>query len=274
MQIPGIRIRYINYAGYEIVLPNGKEIVLDTSVDYTNRSAFTEEDYRAADYIILSHTHYDHTQNLGYLAKKFGSKVFIGQMSLLAEMRHSDINLDQVYPVAPGDFFELEDFRLDVFRGKHTPLNDPNNTANRVTPPTPYFPESHLASDVWGSIEYMDYLITTKENLRIFITAGGAYETFFTNAIETAREQRPNIVFRQTTSKYTPEEFARTMAGMHPQLVLPLHQDGLAKKGVMTIQEYVDRANAEFERMGVGTRMFNPEQHRWYTIGMGIEAAE
>lgn len=272
MKINGCKLRWINYACYEIVLPNGKVIVIDPCIDYEKKAAFTADDFTGADYIILSHTHYDHTMELGYLEKKFHSKVFVGSMSAYAVADFFDINLDRLYPVMPNEKFEMEDFTLEVFRSKHTFTNSEDHVlSTKKEGLSPYFPKAHKQCDLYGSIEYMDYLITTKENLRIFISGGGPHKFFFTDIEETIKKKAPNIVIRQSSSKYTPEEFGRTMDSFHPQLVLPLHQDGIERKTTMTIQEYIDRANMELERIHSSCRIVNPPQYKWLTISMQVD---
>ena len=80
MYIQGLKIRYINYACYEIVLPNGKVLVVDPCIELGYKIPgvierepldFKHDDFTGADYILLSHTHADHTMEVGYLAKKF-----------------------------------------------------------------------------------------------------------------------------------------------------------------------------------------------------------
>lgn len=273
MNTSPIKIRYINYACYEIILPNGKEIVIDPCVDYTDKTiAFTRDDFKGADYILLSHTHYDHDKDLPYLAKKFNSKVFVGAMSAMSELRYSDIIFDNIYPVYPGEVYELPDFTLEVFRGKHTFLGSENYMSNREGKKlNDYFPENHNASDVLGGIEYMDYLITTKENTRIFINGGGPNWMFHNNIFTSMKQKSPNIVFRQSSSKYTPEQFAQTVNEFHPQLVFPLHQDGVARKTNFTINEYTQRVNAELERIGSSTRMINPTPFKWVNVYFTVE---
>ncbi|MBR0138206.1 MAG: MBL fold metallo-hydrolase [Erysipelotrichaceae bacterium] len=274
MKTKGIRIRYVNYACYEIVLPNGKVIVVDPSIDYTNKTTeFTRDDFTGADYILLSHTHYDHDSDLPYLAEKFDSKVFVGAMSCYGELQYSDIPFDNIYPVYPGEVYEMQDFTLEVFRGKHTFLGK-QNRMSLIEPKeslNDYFPKNHKQSDIFGGIEYMDYMITTKENTRIFINGGGPNWMFYNNIFTTMKEKSPNIVFRQSSSKYTPEVFAQTVDQFHAQLVFPLHQDGVARKTDFTIKEYVERANAEFDRIGSNTRMINPVPFKWYTISFCVE---
>lgn len=272
MIIPSLKFRYINYACYEIVLPSGAVIVIDPCINYKcSEEKFSRDDFSGADYILLSHTHYDHTMDLEYLANKYNSKVFIGQMSLMAELEFDDINLDNVYPVSPGEEFDMQDFRLKVFRSKHTFMNNPDNVVRkRKESQSPYFPKEHNNADIWGSIEYMDYLITTNENIRIFINGGGPNKFFYNNIFKIMDEVRPNIVMRQSSSKYTPEEYADVVSRFHPQLVLPLHQDGIERKTTMTVQDYVDRANKEFEKIGSCSRMLNPERFKWYSVSMNV----
>ena len=263
-----IKIRYVNYACYEIVLPNGKVIVIDPCIDFTgNKKEFTVDDFSGADYILLSHTHFDHDMDLPYLAKKFDSKVFVGAMSTISELRYSDIPFDNIYPVYPNEKYELQDFTLEVFRGKHTFLGKDNRMSLREGKKlNEYFPENHNSSDVMGGIEYMDYMITTKENTRIFINGGGPNWMFYNNIFTTMKEKAPNIVFRQSSSKYTPEEFARTVDKFNAQLVFPLHQDGVARKTSFTIKEYTERVNEEFKRIGSSCLMVNPTPYKWVNV--------
>lgn len=273
LTIKGIQVRYINYACYEIVLPNGKEIVIDPCIGFEGENVnFKREDYRGADYILLSHTHYDHTMDVGYLAKRFQSKVIVGALSCSSLMEFYDINFDQIYPVYPREKFEFEDFTLEVFRGKHTFMkNEHNYMKERLVHPWTEFPEDHKMADIYGSFEYIDYLITTKENIRIFINGGGPTSFYYSNIFQTMKDHAPNIVFRQLTSKYTPEECAKIATQFHCQLLLPLHQDGIERKTDMTCQEYVDQTNRELENLGSVTRILNPIAFEWYQITTNVE---
>lgn len=281
MFINGLKFRYVNYACYEIVLPNGKVIVVDPCIDMGPMPGekehlapdFKKEEFTGADYIILSHTHADHTLEVGYLAKKYNSKIIVGAMSALSLAEAYDLNTDQVYPCFPNEKFIMEDFTIEVFRGKHTFNRRGPTLGERLKNPASFekTPAEQLAS-IYGSMEYCDFMITTKENVRIFICGGQPQRFYFTNADEIVKEKAPNIVIRQSSSKYTPEEFGRHMDQFGPQLVLPLHQDGLARSpiGDLTPQGWFDKANAELERIGSQTRILNPVPARWYTVGMSI----
>lgn len=284
MYIKGLKFRYINYACYEIVLPNGKVIVVDPCIvmktpmpgeTECRKIDFKREDFTGADYIILSHTHPDHTLEVGYLAEKYQSKVIVGAMSSYALAEAYDINMDQVYPCFPNEKFEMEDFTIEVFRGKHTFTRKKSTIGDRLQhrQMEEYSEAAHLAS-IWGSMEYCDYVITTKENLRIFICGGQPQWFYFTNVDEIVKTKAPNIVLRQSSSKYTPEEFGRHMDHFGPQLVMPLHQDGIERASGMKKEEYFGRANQELERIGSQTRILDPVPLKWYSIGMSIEMEE
>ncbi len=282
MKINGLRFRYVNYACYEVILPNGKVIVVDPCIDMGDKLpqeyrrkdvSFKNSDFTGADYIIISHTHEDHTLEVGYLAKKYKSKIIVGAMSALSFAEAYDLNTDQVYPCFPNEYFIFEDFKIEVFRGKHTFNRAGQTIGQRINNPMHERENEYerLAS-IYGSIEYCDYLITTNENVRIFICGGQPQWFYFTNVDDIVREKAPNIVIRQSSSKYTPEEFGRHMGFFGPQLVLPLHQDGLTRSPIdCTVDEWFERANSELKRINSSTRILNPEPFRWYTVYMGVQ---
>lgn len=271
-----LKLRWINYAGYELVLPNGKVIVIDPCINYEKKERFTEDDYTGADYIILSHTHYDHTMDLGYLSKKFQSKVIVGQMSAKALAEYYEIDLDRIYPVLPMEEYEFEDFTLNIFRSKHTFFNreDNHNTIGHIKKAgrlAAEFPEKHMNCDINGGVEYLDYLITTKENYRIFIAGGSPHKYTYTNIYHTMKQYAPNLVFRQTSSKYTPEEFGELISDFGASIAFPLHQDGIARKMDISIQQYIDRANNRLKELGKSAVIINPEQFEWYEIETAVK---
>ncbi len=280
MYIQGLKIRYINYACYEIILPNGKVIVVDPCIDMGHKMPgdverkpldFKSDDFTGADYILISHTHGDHTMEVGHLAKKFNSKIIVGALSALSLAEEYDLNTDQIYPCFPNEKFVMEDITVEVFRGKHTFNRKAPTIGERLSQPMVHeVSKAAQMAGIYGSMEYCDYLITTKENVRLFICGGQPQWFYFTNVDEIVKAKSPNIVIRQSSSKYTPEEYGRHMDQFGPQLVLPLHQDGIERSIGMSKEEYFGRANQELERIGSQTRILDPEPLKWYNIGMSV----
>ena len=67
MKSTSLKIRAFNVGGaFEIKLPNGKIVLIDpffTSNQF--EGGFTREDVTGADYILLTHSHYDHDIDVG-----------------------------------------------------------------------------------------------------------------------------------------------------------------------------------------------------------------
>ena len=270
MKTESLRLCWINYACYEIILPNGKKIVIDPCIDYSKKVEFTADDFGKVDYIILSHSHYDHTMEIANILKNGKAKLIAGEMSMYSLCRFFDVDFDLLFPVSANESYEYDDFCLDVYRGKHTLMNNDHNTmATRNWPDI--FPEGHRECDIYGSMEYMNYLITTNENIRILNWGGPKENFYFNNIFDIAKKMRPNIIIKQLSTKYTPEEFAETIARLKAQIVLPLHQDGVDRKGQITSEEYIHRANEHLEKLNSKTRIINPKRYEWLSIYTGAE---
>ncbi len=272
MKIPSLSLRWIDYAGYEMRLPGGKTILLDPCLNLEKEEDADRFYTHGADYIILSHTHYDHTKDIKTLVKKYNPKIIVGAMSAVSLAESFAINLDNLYPVYPSEKYCFDDFDLKVYRGKHKFRKNVQTWNDREY--FRKFPEAHIQDNMFGSIEYMDYVITTRENVRMFVSGGGITDDTFHNLSRELEEERPNILFKQTTSKVTPEEYAELIRGYHAQLVFPLHQDGLEKASGMSLDAYFGRVNSALQERNCPARAVNPKQHGWYRISTWLEESE
>ena len=287
MELNGIKFRYINFACYEIILPNGKEIVIDpchTMNTDGKKDAYMAAgsynipvdwcDYKGADYVLISHTHGDHTLDLGYLVENYHPKVVVGAMSAQALAECYNIPLSELYPMFPNEKLEFEDFTVEVFRGKHTFPRGGNNTIGykKNHPMKSETSDAAVEAGYMGSIEYCNYLITTKQNLRIYIMGGQPNSYYFNNDFSICKEKAPNIVFKQSSSKYTPEQFAETLDAFGGELVLPVHPDGLLRSPIgCTKDEWFENVNAHLEEIGSSTRVLDPIPLKGYSMGITIE---
>ena len=271
MELKNIKLRWINYAGYEIILPNGKVLLIDpclTDNFSKEKLGISDDDeinskidnfyINGADYILISHVHSDHIYDIPYLLKKYNPKIFVGATSAYYLMKVYGISRDNIYPVFPNETFEFDGIKLDIFHAKHKFQN--------LSLKMKFNSELEEIIGNMGSIEYIDYCITTKENFRMFVSGGGVPELAFDNINSDLSKCRPNVLFRQTSSKWKPEEFAHVLDKWHAQIVFPIHQDGLANASKMSLEEYFNRTNIELEKIGSYTRVVNAEDNRWFKI--------
>ena len=125
MTIDSFKFRYINAQCYEFILPNGKHLITDPYITPTNLVGFRPfhvDEIEQCDYILLTHTHYDHTSDIGNLYKKFDCKVFCSGMVASELAKYFQVAPGRIYPFENMDTYEMEDFSLMTVRGKHFPM--------------------------------------------------------------------------------------------------------------------------------------------------------
>ena len=77
----GVRFRWLGYVCFEFILPSGKVLVVDPYIDYSPTAPIKCSEVTGADYIALTHGHYDHITDVGQLLHKFHSKVYAARKS-------------------------------------------------------------------------------------------------------------------------------------------------------------------------------------------------
>lgn len=264
-----IRIRWFNDACYEIHLPGGKGILVDPYIDESRYRKLSYQDVEKADYILISHTHFDHVLGLGRVCGRFDPAIFAGAVSGIELARCYDIPGRRLFLCAPGDEWENEDFRLQCFRGKHTRLGDfdrpsqwPENIRREGLAP-----ETERLN-MLGSYEYMIWLLELPDHTRILIWGGGATE----EAIRQAKEFRPMLTIAQLPREST-DQVARLYAAIGGRFIFPHHHDFFTEQGeegMKVIRETVEKTAA----LAPDTQVVCPEKGRWYSIRTSVTLEE
>lgn len=131
-----LKIRPFNIGGaFEIRLPQGKIILIvpcftyylaDRSIHHEFEGGYTRENVEGADYIFLTHSHWDHDMDIGYFVKRYHSKVFCSAMCAEELLKYHDLCYDDIFPVFPEKQYTLEDFSFQAFQGKHNAMQAEN----------------------------------------------------------------------------------------------------------------------------------------------------
>ena len=244
----GIRLSYLGTAGWE--LEDGKTVILvdpylsrlklptpndevladDARPLYgwdslaSSDQAVIDAHIRKADFILVTHTHFDHVLDVPYIARKTGAMV-LGTQSTINLARASGVPDSQLLPVKGGDDLEFGVFSVRVIPSLHGILKGaPNVPATTGPPPPEVFP-----TDAKPPFRLRDYV--QGGTLAYLIRLNGVTVLAFgsMNYIEREVEGlRPDAVLigampeRRKVYQYT----ARLLRGLgEPPLVLPTHWD-------------------------------------------------
>ena len=287
MEVQGLKLRWIYGACYEIVLPNGKVIVTDPFITPEKLEGFNVDEITGADYVLCTHTHYDHTADISYLLNKFKSrqtdgqtmgksavdqpKLIAGEMSIPALCEFFDLDYFFGYPIVSGETYEFKDFTLQAFRAKHVghPAGKSTPKLAPQTSATKYSVAGHGECDKLGWLEEYDYVITTKNNLTIMIVAG---VPAYSNIYKVAERIKPNIVIRQTFGQ--PEDYAKLLSGFSAQLYFPNHHEHLREQFGISAEDYLNRAHEVLHRLDPYCNLVNPTAYQWYSISLSAQPLE
>lgn len=258
--INGVRLRWFNDACYEIQLPGGKVILIDP---YINKSPFKllgSEAVTGADYILLSHTHFDHVMDLGELSRKFNSRIFVGRASAIELARHFNIPGYRMYPCAAGERFETEDFALEVIYGKHTNMGDMDCPGNMKANLEHFGLEADMeALMTCGSYEYCNYLITLSDNTRILVWGGSASE----EAINRMKHYQPDVSLVQIPREPA-EQIARLYLAVGGKVIFPHHHETILE--LEGGRERIEELLAIVEERNPYLHVICPEKGKWYSV--------
>jgi L-ascorbate metabolism protein UlaG (beta-lactamase superfamily) len=86
-----------------------------------------------ADYILHSHSHFNHTLDMPYIARKTGARV-IGTESTINIARAGSVPEPQLFPVRGGEDYDFGAFSVKVVPSLHSALNGKHYFDSRVVP--------------------------------------------------------------------------------------------------------------------------------------------
>lgn len=282
----GFKFRWINGQCLEIRLPNGKYVLTDPffpspttpmpSQEIMKSSAldfpFGVDDLEGADYIIINHSHGDHTFKIEEIAKKFHSTVIIYSALATDLIRCHDIPLTDVYPVDFNSIYYFDGFSLETFHGTHHPCPAYKENMEHVAATYGNEDKTDLEWNVLGGLYNMNFILNTPEGLSLGFFGGnidGDYEVF--------ARHRPTILFRNKLhSSKTQYDVASDWAAYLDQckipIMVPMHHEKwfVTKPGY--VEQLVSDMNRILEEKGSISRVLNPQRAKWYSLDISINS--
>ena len=269
MDISSFKFRYINAQCYEFIFPNGKHLIIDPYITPKNLvgfRTFSVNEIEQCDYILLTHSHYDHTSDIGTLYEKFDCKVFCSGMVAAELAKYFQVPPGRIYPFENMGTYEMEDFSLLAVRGKHFPMLNVKFTPGAVPPD--FGGPGHDELNSIGTIFSYDFCLTFQNNVRIMFVSG---IDEMNNIYRVADDFRPNILFRHTAGNVSAKDWAKTIARYGAQVAFPNHQDNIYNgRWGKSMDDFSAEIQAELKNLDSLTEFINPEPYKWYTISLGI----
>jgi len=243
-----LRMRWLGTACFEIVLPNGKTLVIDPFVDDSVSSPITSDQFEGCDYLFLTHGHYDHILDAGKLAARFNPIIYCSQLVSESLAVHLGVNSDQVRTVTAGDIVRVNGMTIEVIQGTHvefisdykrltgkefqpeTPVKEAIETTVTMTFETDWRPpriEEWMAKFPQG--EQLNYVFEPDQGPRVYM-AGTRPDP---NQIKIAGDVQADITLLQVPPANALKGLEKSTADLAIasgcQVCVPQHHDPLLK---------------------------------------------
>lgn len=171
-----------------------------------------------ADFVLVTHTHYDHIFDVPYIAQRTGATV-LGSESTTNVLRAYDIADRQLITVRGGEDYQFNGFSLRVIPSLHSPLDHKHYFSSQSAPPGMKGPLTLQQMHPEGGT--LAYLI--RMGAQQILVFGGM------NYIERELEGlRPDVVLvgANASRRENYDYCGRLMRALgYPALVLPTHWD-------------------------------------------------
>lgn len=288
----GGSIRWINTAGFEICMANGRHILVDPFISGKTPDGIIcypmeLDELERCDYLILSHTHSDHAADVGRIQEKFPKlNLFVGDLSADALCKEQNVDCARMYRVRGGEVYEFDDLKIEAFTGRHTE----SSRGYRKTGKDFIDENGNFWPLQWyGNLEFLNYRLTLCDGTVIFLW-GGMTSPDQKNRF---RNMNANIAIMQVSPKQSFEEFAELVQAIGTQIVIPHHYDFTeqlfkARPEFMNAMSEENKKNyiigGEFQwdlymkALEKAVQLHSPntellplEHHRWYKFGFSFE---
>lgn len=281
-----LKVRWSGVNFYEFVLPDGTAIVMDPYFDdpndehnefkYTPTDLPGGEWVYGADYVLLTHGHFDHTGELGSVLQKYpAAHVILPENTLPSVVIKQKINYSGHYFSEAGahDLFELHGFKLETIRSNHNcskfPVADELDTSKYVDENGKV--DFYKLHAMIYEREIMNMKITTDTGFTVLIwnsemhADGYGFETrpyFYKNA-------QPDLFMYQVAGASlgydrrnpTTDHMGNWIASVQAKAALPEHQQHFSYDELDSMATaFAENCNAQ----QVGTQFLTPETGVWY----------
>jgi len=274
----GIQLRWINNAGFEVILPEGAHLLVDPWLDTAQIHPLSAAELERVDYVLLTHIHFDHADSIADIQKRFPqARIIVGDLSAGPLCERYGVNVEKLYRVRGGEVYEFADVKVEAIAGRHTESRrgsyymQGNNRAKDGT----------LDLGMWyGSLEMFNYRITAPNGFRLMVWGGMTTDEQI-NRLKAYRDN--DVAVMHVSPKQDLQMFTDLVNALNPGIVIPHHYDlwdVMFKENPGMLADSPlppEKMNEEYvlgiikeavQRDCPYASFFIPEHHQWYWVGI------
>ncbi|WP_077611322.1 MBL fold metallo-hydrolase [Clostridium sp. Marseille-P2415] len=276
----GISIRWINNAGFELILPGGAHLLVDPRLDSAQIYPLEVQKLERVDYVLLTHVHFDHGDSIGEIQKRFpDARILVGDLSAepLCQLKH--LNVEKLYRVRGGETYEFNDVKIEAISGRHTESRRGSY----------YMEGGNMIRDgvqddaMWyGSLEMLNYRITTADGTTVLVWGGMTTDE---QVYRMAHYKNNDIAIMHVSPKQNQQLFTALVKAINPKVVIPHHYDlwdVMFKENPEMLKDAPlppEKMNESYilglikeslEKNCQNNSFLILEHHKWYRFGLGV----
>ena len=268
-----MRIRWIDTSCVEIETEQGKRIVSDPYIDECPNHPVSSDDIGAMDYILVSHTHFDHISQLNKYFELYRPRILTGPLSGFRLLKDLDLSGQCVYGLENGETLDFGDTRFLRLSAKHSIPGRKSRHLVRESEVIGEFRDTFGVGEKYlplmseGFYEFSNFMIETADNTRILLWGSGVSH----EQAEKARGLRPDIILMQIPSNPAPQ-IAELVRICGASLVIPHHHD--TYYGSRDVGAMIGEIASEIGKSAPWVRVVDPVPGKWYTFSKTLELSD
>jgi len=262
-----MKIRWIDTSCFEIETDEKEIIVTDPYIDECENHPISSDEINAMDYILISHTHFDHITQLDKYYQLYKPKILCSRTSSIELLKTFDLSGQCMFGM---DHLENLDFGNTSFTrisAKHSIPSRKERHLVRESEVKFELPdgldEKYLKLNISGYTDFSNFYIETKNNTRILFWGGG----LTIEQINQAKQFRPDIILMQIPSNPN-SEIIKLIQLIGASWVIPHHHDTYLK--TKNVDKMMEELKKEIETNCPSTQFINLQSGKWYQFNKTI----
>ena len=261
-----MKLRWIDTSCFEIVTNENEVIVTDPYIDECENHPISSDEIQKMDYILISHTHYDHISQLNKFFELYRPKILSSTSSSLSLLKHFDLSGQCMFGM---DHLETLDFGNTKFTRISAKHSIPNRKERHLERESKILLPDNIDKSYdqlmhTGYNDFSNFYIETKDNTRILFWGGGVT----VEQINQAKDFRPDIILMQIPSNPN-DKIIEVIKTIGTSFVIPHHHDTYYK--TKDVNKMMEELKNDIETNCPYTTFISLEPGKWYTFTKTIQ---